>query len=407
MRDGGKVDGFISRNRSVLTMGLLALVIAGTADLMAGFCLVSMEEYILMVPGMMVLIYAAIGMRGNIFGAMGSRLGTAMHIGTFQMTFKKKSVLRANVEAAMALTLVMSILMAVVGWIIVLLFFGNTYDFLKFIFISAFGGFLAGILVMVVNIVIVYIGSKRNWDVDNITAPLIAAAGDVITVPMIYISTVLAVNVDDTIIKAAAIVLIVVTVALTLKIVLRRSKRKRKKDEAKRIIVQSMPILLGCVFLELATGVLIENEEGKLIEYAVLMLMMTAFLNEGNALSGMLTSRISSMFHMGTMPRTKTPPMEAAENFGIMYILALSTFIYIMLIAFVCQPNDIGFLTLFAIVIISGLIITTIINFLSYYVAYAALKFRLDPDDHCIPVTSSLMDVLSTVVLMAVISFFI
>ena len=388
-------------------MGLLALVIAGTADLVAGFFLVSMEEYILLVPGMMVLIYAAIGMRGNIFGAMGSRLGTAMHLGTFQMSLRKKSVLRANVEAAMALTLVMSVLMAIVGWVIVLVFFGETYDFLKFVFISTFGGLLAGILVMVVNLIVAYVGSKRNWDVDNITAPLIAAAGDVITVPMIYVATLAAVNLDDMITQIGAVVLVILTILFTLRIVTRKSKRKRKIDEAKRIIVQSMPVLLGCVLLELATGILIENEEAKLIEYAVLMLMMTAFLNEGNALSGMLTSRISSMFHMGTMPRTKLPPREALENYSIMYMLALVTFLYIMGIAFAVKSEDIEFITLLTIVMISALIITTIINILSYYVALAALKFRLDPDDHCIPITSSLMDVISTVVLMAVISFFI
>ena len=400
-------DGFFVRNRSALTMGLLALVIAGTADLLAGFVMVSMEEYILLVPGMMVLIYAAIGMRGNIFGAMGSRLGTAMHLGTFQMSFRKKSVLRSNIEAAMALTLAMSVLMAIIGWVIVLVFFGNTYDFLKFVFISTFGGLLAGILVMVVNIIVAYVGYKRNWDVDNITAPLIAAAGDVITVPMIYVATLMAVNLDDAITQIGAIVLVVLTVLFTLRILLRKSKRKRKKDEAKRIIVQSLPVLLGCVFLELATGILIENEEERLIEYAVLMLMMTAFLNEGNALSGMLTSRISSMFHMGTMPRSRFPPRENLDNYSMMYMLALITFLYIMGIAFVCQPDDIEFMVLLAIVMIAALIITTIINILSYYVALAALKFRLDPDDHCIPITSSLMDVISTVVLMAVISFFI
>lgn len=407
MVDEKRADGFFIRNRSPLIMGLLALVIAGTADLIAGFFLVSMEEYILMVPGMMVLIYAAIGMRGNIFGAMGSRLGTSIHLGTFHMTFKKKSVLRSNVESAMALTLLMSVIMAVVGWIIVYVMMGESYDFLKFIFISTFGGLLAGMLVMVVNISIVFVGSKRNWDVDNITAPLIAAAGDVITVPMIFIATLLAVNLDDIVCQIGAVVLVVLTIALTLSIVMRKSKRKRKKDEAKRIIVQSMPILLACVFLELATGLLIENEEEKLIEYAVLMLMMTAFLNEGNALSGMLTSRIGSMFHMGTMPRTPLPPREAGENFFIMYILAFITFLYIMGVAFLCQPDDLELLTLTMIVMFAATIITTIINLLSYYVASAAVRFNLDPDDHCIPITSSIMDVVSTVVLMAVISLFI
>jgi mgtE-like transporter len=65
------------------------------------------------------------------------------------------------------------------------------------------------------------------------------------------------------------------------------------------------------------------------------------------------------------------------------------------------------FMTLVAIVFVAAMIITTVINFLSYYVALAALKFNLDPDDHCIPITSSIMDVVSTVVLVAVIGIFI
>ena len=402
-----RTDGFFVRNRSALSMGLAALVIAGTADLVAGFFMVSMEEYILLVPGMMVLIYAAIGMRGNIFGAMGSRLGTAMHIGTFQMSFKKKSVLRSNVEAAMALTLVMSVLMALIGWIAVWALFGHTYDFLKFMFISTFGGLLAGVLVMVVNIAVAYIGYRRNWDVDNITAPLIAAAGDVITVPMIYVATLMAVNLDDIVTQIGAVVLVIITVIVVLRIVTRKSKRRRKVDEAKRIVTESMFVLLGCIVLELATGVLIEHEEAKFIEYAVLLMLITAFLNEGNALSGMLTSRLSSMFHMGTLPRTRFPPRETIDNYLVMYILALVTFLYIMVIAFVCQPDDMEFITLLAIVMVSAVIITTVINFLSYYVALAALRFNLDPDDHCIPITSSIMDVVSTIVLVAVIGIFI
>ena len=400
-------DGFFIRNRSVLVMGLTALVIAGTADIFAGFCLVSMEDYIMMIPGMMVLIYAAIGMRGNIFGAMGSRLGTAMHMGTFQMNYKKGGVLKSNIEGAMALTMIMSILMAVIGWVIVDMLFDETYDFLSFVFISTFGGLLAGALVMAVNLVIVKISYERDWDVDNITAPLIAAAGDVITVPMIYLATVAAVNLDTNIVRVLSVVLILFTVFITYRILTRKMKRKRKVNEAKRIIVQSMPTLIGCVLLQLMAGILIESESERLMDYAVLMLLLTAFLNEGNALSGMLTSKFSSMLHMGTLPKKPFPPKEAGENFVIMYLLAITTFLYILSIAYVIKPGDLTFPLLLAIVMIAGLIITTVINFLSYYVAVAALKFDMDPDDHCIPITSSLMDVIGSAVLIGVIMLFI
>ena len=170
-------------------MGLTALVIAGTADLFAGLLLDQMEDYLLTITGMMILIYSAIGMRGNIFGAMGSRIGTAMNIGTFEMSLKRGTVLRANFDSAIALTLVMSIAMGVTTWAVALVFFGGKADVWGLVFISTVGGFLAGLIVLGFNILIAYAGSKRGWDVDNISAPLIAAIGDIVTMPMIFLST--------------------------------------------------------------------------------------------------------------------------------------------------------------------------------------------------------------------------
>ena len=209
MGSENKSDGFFVRNKSVLVMGFLALTIAAIADLIAGLFLTTMEDILLTIHGMMIMIYCAIGMRGNIFGAMGSRLGTSMHMGTFQMTFRKKSVLRSNVEAVMTLTLLLSAIMGVIGWLIAYQFFGCDIDIMQFTFISLVGGILAGVIVLIFNIIIAHEGYKRDWDVDNITAPLIAAAGDIATVPMIFIATKMATGLDHWIIDTVCIMLLI------------------------------------------------------------------------------------------------------------------------------------------------------------------------------------------------------
>ena len=399
-----KSDGFFVRNKSVFVMGLLALTIAAIADLIAGLFLTTMEDILLLIPGMMIMIYCAIGMRGNIFGAMGSRLGTSMHMGTFQMTFRKKSVLRSNIEAVMTLTLLLSAIMGIIGWVIAYEFFGCTIDIMQFTFISMVGGLLAGVIVLIFNIIIAHEGYKRDWDVDNITAPLIAAAGDIATVPMIYIATKMAMNLDHWVIDTVCIILLIATAVSTYAILKRRARRRRRMDEAKRIIKQSLPVLTACVLFEIMAGVIIETQTAKLVEYGALLVLLPAFLNEGNALSGMLTSRLSSMLHLGTLDSAVLPPREAHENFAIMYILALVTFIMIGSAAFIMQPDSLPYLEVISVVLIAGMLATTVINFLSYYVAVAAIKFKLDPDDHCIPITSSIMDVVGTAILVAVIT---
>ena len=396
-------DGFFVRNRSVFVMGLLALIIAAIADLVAGLFLGSMEEYIILIPGMMIMIYSAIGMRGNIFGAMGSRLGTSMHMGTFKMSFKKNSVLRSNIEAAFVLTLSLSAIMGVIGWAVIELFFESTIGILSFIFISLVGGILAGMIVIVFNIIIAREGYKRDWDVDNITSPLIAAAGDIATVPMIYLATWIVLNTDEMFINISCIALLILSVSVTLAL-LKRKVRRRRVDEAKRIVKQSMPVLVICIFFEIAAGIIVERGTSAIMSYSVLLVLLPAFLNEGNALSGMLTSRLSSMLHIGTMESRRYPNGPAYENFLIIYILATVTFLFIGTAAFIVQPSGLDYLELMGIVLISGLLTTTVINFLSYYVAVSAVKFDLDPDDHCIPITSSIMDMVGTAILVTVIT---
>lgn len=402
------VNGFYDRNKAVFKMGLTALVIAATADLFAGIFLGSMETYILAIPGMMILVYSAIGMRGNIFGAMGSRLGTSMHMGTFKLSFKKGSILRSNIESSIGLTFLISLAMGVIGWAIVAIFNFGQVHIASFVFISMMGGLMAGIVLLGFNLFIARTGFKRNWDVDNITAPLIAAAGDIVTMPMLFICAWVVVNCpDQNLINIMTLALILVTV-IVLIIIFTRKLVLGRMDEAKRIIVQSTPILLMCLMLDIAAGVIIENETHALVLLPVLLILMPAFLNEGNALSGMLTSRLSSMLHLGTLKVDKVPGKNASENFMITYVLAAVTYAYIGIIAFVAAvlmggPGDIGFIKVMGIVLIAGMLATTVLNFLSYYVAVAAVKFDLDPDDHSIPITSSSMDLISAAILIGVI----
>src|SRR5213596_3288415 len=64
--------------------GFYALLLSSGGDLVAGLTLGSITGTLESLPGLLVLVPAAIGMRGNIFGALGSRLGTAVHTGTFR-----------------------------------------------------------------------------------------------------------------------------------------------------------------------------------------------------------------------------------------------------------------------------------------------------------------------------------
>src|SRR6266704_4892547 len=95
--------------------GFYALLLSSGGDLVAGLTLGSITGTLESLPGLLVLVPAAIGMRGNVFGALGSRLGTAIHTGTFQLSRRRDTVVGQNLAAAIALSLSISFVLALLA----------------------------------------------------------------------------------------------------------------------------------------------------------------------------------------------------------------------------------------------------------------------------------------------------
>jgi len=389
---------FFADNRSVFSLGMVALMISSLGDLIAGVTLGTMSGTLELLPGLMILIPPAIGMRGNIFGALGSRLGTAMHIGTFEVSFRKGSILRSNMESSLLLTLAMSVLMGVLANATCLLLGLESMSVEKLVFISVLGGILAGLVLILINIIVAGIGFRRNWDIDNISAPLITAAGDIVTLPMLFLSAIIVLNSPDITILLFSIMFILVTIVLVGMAV------SKGAAEMRRIFVQSAPVLTVCILLDIIAGVTIEHQLEALVALPVLLVLIPPFLEDANALGGILTSRFASLLHMGILEPGKAPGKVAMENFAIIYIFALWVFTLLgissyavgLLLGLASPPLwEMVFLSLTA-----GLVTVSVLNIIAYYVAVLTYRFSLDPDDHSIPLTSSAIDSVGAVALM-------
>ncbi|MDD3398262.1 MAG: magnesium transporter, partial [Candidatus Methanomethylophilaceae archaeon] len=366
MREIGAVR-FIGENKEAFSMGLAATVVSSLVALTAGLFLSSLTDYLTLLPGLMIVLYAAIGMRGTIFGAMGSRLGTSMHIGTFELSFRKGSVLRANFESSIVLSLFMSLAMGLAARGLLLAMGSDSITLSQFVFISIVGGMMASFMLLLLNVLMAREGFKREWDIDNISSPLMAAAGDLITLPMIFLAAWMVLHSPLWVIDGAFFVLTLIAVVLFLRVLLRKSD-KRTYDEAKRIVKHSSPILLICLIPGLMAGLVIDSQVETLITSAALLILLPAFLNEGNALSGILTSRLSSMIHMGTLQPDRFPSRMAGANFLIVYMLSIPVFMMLGLaahwLAIISGASSPGLPLMLGISLIAGLITASILNVL-------------------------------------------
>ena len=405
MAEKGWMISFLGRNKSVFTLGFIGLVISSVGDLAAGATLGFMTNTLALLPGLMVLIPPAIGMRGNIFGALGSRLGTAMHVGTFELSLKRGSMLRQNLVASLLLTMVMSLLMGVMAKFISVALGVNSISIEDFVFISVLGGALAGVVIVLINILVAFIGYRRGWDIDNISAPIITAAGDIVTLPMLFIAALIVTGTFGSFLTDYVAVFAVLFLAFSLYLAYRAFKMK--KGETRRIIMQSAPVLLICIILDIAAGLTIQNQIEGLITLPALLVLIPPFLEDANALGGILTSRLSSMLHMGTLEPTRVPNRVTWENFAIIYIFSIWVFTLVGVTAHVVAVllglGSPGLLEMVALSMSAGLITVTILNFISYYVAIYAYRLGLDPDDHSIPLTSSAIDAVGAISLVIMI----
>src|ERR1700704_196984 len=170
--------------------GFAALLLSSGGDLLAGLTLGAITGTLEALPGLLVLVPAAIGMRGNIFGGLGSRLSTAIHAGTFRLSPRLDTLVGQNIAASLALSLSISLVLAVLAKAVSVGFgVANSISIVDFVVISVVGGVLSSIVVLFVVVAVTALSVRFDLDLDNVHTPIVTAAGDMVTLPGLFLAT--------------------------------------------------------------------------------------------------------------------------------------------------------------------------------------------------------------------------
>lgn len=385
---------------STLKEGFSGLLLMSLMSLVAGMVLGKMTGILESLPALILLITPAIGMRGNIFGAMGSRLGTALHTGMFNTSLKPYSILSQNIYASMINTILVSFALGLMAWGFTLLLKIKSIGLVEFVLISMIGGIISSFFVLIITVGVAVTGYKRGWDIDNMSAPIITAAGDMVTLPALFLAVIL-IGGNSSGYHTILFILFGVLAAACLLLIIRSSF-----DIMRSIIYESVPMLLVAGFMSTLAGLIINSRLEGFLMLPALLVMVPLFLEDNNALGGILTSRLSSMLHTGMFDPGMFPGKQIIPNFLLIYIYSLIVFPLVGVSAYAASIlMGIGSPDLGSMIFIStsaGLIAVTIVNLVGYYVAITAYKLRLDPDNHSIPMMSSIVDASGAMCLVAV-----
>ena len=365
-----------------------ALVLAAVASLVAGLILAAITDTLEELPGLLLLVPAAIAVKGNIYGALGSRLGTAIHAGTFRSR-GRDSVMMQNAVASVALSLVLGVALAVMAKGAALAFnVSPTMSLADFVVISALGCLLAAFVVLAITLATTALAVRYGWDLDNVVAPMVTVAGDVVTLPSLVIAA-----------EFAGVDVLTPAVAWTLSVLAAASVLwglRSRLDELRAIMQESLPVLTVAGLLDLVAGITVEKRIDDFLEFPVLLVLLPGYLATAGALGGVLSSRLSTKLHLGLARPSALPSGAARVDLATTFALAIPVFALLGLVASTAGglsghagPSIAG---LVGVALLGGLLATMLVVIVAYYGTLAAVRFGVDPDTYGIPMVTSSLD---------------
>jgi mgtE-like transporter len=387
---------YVARLRALLgpdmagaRQSFVALALNSSTSLVAGAFLGAFTDTFERYPGLLILVPAAIGLRGNIFGSFGNRLSTAIHAGTFRWSMRREAVLGQNVLGSMVLTMAMSLALAVVAKAIALgLGLEDSIDLLSLSTVSILGGVLGSIVVLGAALGLTAGAVRFGWDLDNVTAPLVSTLGDVLTLPALYLATLLlGIHLVS---PTIGVVLVGLSLAgLTL-------GWRATTEGLRRIIHESIPVLLvaGCV--SAGAGVALETSFARFAALPALLVLVPAHLSSAGALGGILSGKLSSKLFLGLVSPEATPNREARRDIGLILLLAVPIYAFngvgAQLVARLLGQESPGLAQMLAVSLIGGTLAMAFVVTVAYYGTIAAYNTGVDPDTYGIPIVSSSVD---------------
>jgi mgtE-like transporter len=257
-----------------------------------------------------------------------------------------------------------------------------------FIVISVVGGVISSVFVLLLTIGVAAGSVRFGWDMDNVAAPLVTAAGDMVTLPSLFVATF--------IVGPGLVTPILAVILGALSVAALVAALRSGLPIALRILRESVPVLLVCGLIDVVAGLTIEKRLESFLAFPALLVLVPPFLEDTGALGGILSARLASKLHLGTIEPSNVPPRVARDDFVLTFVFAVPVFTLVAIssdvaanVAGLASP---GVLKMVAISLIGGFMATVVAIGIVYYGAIATYRLGLDPDNHGIPLITSSMD---------------
>lgn len=377
---------------------LTALGFNSLTSFIAGATLVGILPTFRRLPGLLVLVTPAIGLRGNVFSTLGNRLSTTIHVGTFSPSLRRESVLGQNLLASFSLTTFMSVVLAFLAKIIALAVgIHDTISLLDLMFISVLGGTIASVPVAIATLALARGAVRYGWDLDNLVAPTVGTLGDGITIPSLWLAATMVGHGKGSEIAGAIIgVAAIITVVWVFRSPL---------GQLNQIVRESIPVLGVALVLSALGGLVLQKQVEVLEALPAILLLQPAFVSSAGALGGILCGRVATNLHLGSIEPTLVPGGQVRRDTSFLLGLTVPVFLFNAVGAWVfaalSRSGDTapGWWWILLTALLGATITMLFVVALSYYATIGAWRIEVDPDSYGVPVVTAATDFVGTMVL--------
>lgn len=156
------------------------------AELVVGLELLKVQQLFGLLPALIIILPGLLENRGNIASNLAQRLGTAVHLGAIGWSLGFNDELKVNFIATLMLSGILSLTLTTVAYLYVVIFNVPHISLFGFLFVTLTMSLGVGSILTVITIFVVLLSHRFGFDPDNVTIPIIATIGDILTVGSMY-----------------------------------------------------------------------------------------------------------------------------------------------------------------------------------------------------------------------------
>ncbi|CRK87752.1 CLUMA_CG001554, isoform A [Clunio marinus] len=390
--------------------------IAGIGTIAAGIILGNVEHWEVFqeVSELFILVPALTGLKGNLDTTLASRLCTQANLGNmisgkeiFHMALG--NIALVQVQATVA-AFIVSLFSIGVGAII-----KNTLRFNHITLLIASSMFTATSTCFVLDFILVFVillTKKFKANPDNMTAPLAASIGDVVSITVLSFISSHLFKISGT--QSWTTYMVIGAFCLLLPFWIMIVLRNRY---TRSVLKTGWTPVLSALFISGTGGLVLERSVGEFSGYVVFQPIINGI---GGNLVSVHASKMATLLHQSSLPGIIPPftkifqgPWKALFN-GTPYaitarILILMSipgqFLFIFIADYIHQSRStIGIPFILTYLSFSSIQLMLLL-FIAHILIHAMWRFKIDPDTASIPYLTALGDLLGSSLLMAAFAF--